>query len=54
MIEANKVRRSTSKKKDPEELAIFKERFVSGASEKVSKEEAEALWEKVSLLIQFG
>ena len=47
MVEANQVRRSTSKKKDPEELAIFKERFVSGASEKVSKEEADALWENI-------
>lgn len=47
MKEANQVRRVVAKKKDPKLLKEFKEKFIAGASEKVSKERAEQLWHDV-------
>ena len=44
MEEANKVRKIIGKKKDAKEFDQFKDRFVSGASEHISKEAAEQLW----------
>lgn len=47
MKEANQVRRVVAKKKDPKLLKEFKDKFIKGASEKVSKERAEQLWHDV-------
>ena len=44
MEEANKVRKIIGKKKDAKEFDQFKDRFVSGASQHISKEAAEQLW----------
>lgn len=44
MAEANKVRKIIGKKKDPAEFEQFKRKFVEGASTKISKDKAEALW----------
>lgn len=43
MRDANKVRRAIGKKK-PEELALWKEAFVDGASVKLGQRRAEELW----------
>lgn len=42
--EADKVRKIIGKKKDAKEFDQFKDRFVTGASEHISKKKAEALW----------
>jgi len=42
--EADKVRKIIGKKKDAKEFDQFKDRFVAGASEHISKKKAEALW----------
>lgn len=42
--EANKIRKIIGKKKDASEFDEFKERFVKGASEHISKAHAEKLW----------
>ena len=44
MAEADKVRKIIGKKKDAKEFDQFKDRFVQGASEHISKEAAEKLW----------
>jgi DNA polymerase-3 subunit alpha len=44
MAEANKVRKIIGKKKDVKEFDAFKEKFISGASEKISRETAAQLW----------
>ena len=42
--EADKVRKIIGKKKDAKEFDQFKDKFVTGASEYISKKKAEALW----------
>jgi DNA polymerase III subunit alpha len=42
--EADKVRKIIGKKKDAKEFDQFKDRFVTGASEHITKKKAEALW----------
>ena len=42
--EADKVRKIIGKKKDAKEFDQFKDQFVTGASEHISKKKAEALW----------
>lgn len=42
--EADKVRKIIGKKKDAKEFEQFKEKFVSGATKHISKEDAEHLW----------
>ena len=42
--EADKVRKIIGKKKDAREFDQYREKFVQGASEKISKEAAEHLW----------
>jgi DNA polymerase III subunit alpha len=42
--EADKVRKIIGKKKDAKEFEQFREKFVSGATNHISKEEAEHLW----------
>ena len=42
--EADKVRKIIGKKKDAKEFDQFKDRFVAGASEHITKKKAEALW----------
>jgi DNA polymerase-3 subunit alpha len=42
--EADKVRKIIGKKKDAKEFDVFREKFVSGATEFISQEEAEHLW----------
>ena len=42
--EADKVRKIIGKKKDAKEFDQFKDKFVSGASEHISKKKAEELW----------
>ena len=42
--EADKVRKIIGKKKDAKEFDQFKDKFVTGASEHISKKKAEALW----------
>lgn len=42
--EADKVRKIIGKKKDAKEFDEFKEKFISGATEHISKEAAEHLW----------
>jgi DNA polymerase-3 subunit alpha len=42
--EADKVRKIIGKKKDAKEFDQFKDRFVTGASEHISKKQAETLW----------
>jgi len=42
--EADKVRKIIGKKKDAKEFDQFKDKFVAGASEHISKKKAEALW----------
>lgn len=44
MAEANKVRKIIGKKKDVKEFEAYKNKFVSGASKNIGKEEAEHLW----------
>jgi DNA polymerase-3 subunit alpha len=44
MEEANKVRKIIGKKKDAKEFDQFREKFVSGATNHISKEAAEHLW----------
>lgn len=44
MAEADKVRKIIGKKKDAKEFDQFKDQFVSGASQHISKEAAEKLW----------
>jgi DNA polymerase-3 subunit alpha len=42
--EADKVRKIIGKKKDAREFDAYKEKFVTGATEHISKEDAENLW----------
>ena len=42
--EADKVRKIIGKKKDAKEFDQFKDKFIAGASEHISKKKAEALW----------
>jgi DNA polymerase-3 subunit alpha len=42
--EADKVRKIIGKKKDAKEFDQFKDKFVTGASEHITKKKAEALW----------
>ena len=42
--EADKVRKIIGKKKDAKEFDAFKDRFIEGAREHISKEDAERLW----------
>lgn len=42
--EADKVRKIIGKKKDAKEFDQFKDKFISGASKHISKNEAEQLW----------
>lgn len=42
--EADKVRKIIGKKKDAKEFEQFREKFVSGATKHISKEDAEHLW----------
>lgn len=42
--EADKVRKIIGKKKDAKEFDQFKDKFISGASEHITKKKAEALW----------
>ena len=42
--DADKIRKIIGKKKDVHEFDVFKEKFVTGASEHVTKEVAEQLW----------
>ena len=42
--EADKVRKIIGKKKDAREFDLFKDKFVNGASQHISKESAEDLW----------
>jgi len=42
--EADKVRKIIGKKKDAKEFDQFKDKFITGASEHISKKKAEALW----------
>ena len=44
MAEADKVRKIIGKKKDAKEFDVFKDKFVSGASKHISKDDAEKLW----------
>jgi len=43
--EADKVRKIIGKKKDAKEFDQFKDKFVTGASEHISKKQAETLWQ---------
>lgn len=47
MSTANKVRGITAKKKDVTKLAKYREEFISGAGEKVGREQAEFLWTSI-------
>ena len=52
--ESNLVRRYTSKKKDKETLAPFKEKFISGAvANGVSEKEAKKLWENIETTAEY-
>ena len=42
--EADKVRKIIGKKKDAKEFDQFKDKFIAGASEHISKKQAESLW----------
>lgn len=42
--EADKVRKIIGKKKDAKEFDVFKDKFISGATEHISAEAAEKLW----------
>ena len=42
--EADKVRKIIGKKKDAKEFDQFKDKFITGASEHISKKQAETLW----------
>jgi DNA polymerase-3 subunit alpha len=42
--EADKVRKIIGKKKDAKEFDQFKDKFINGASEHITKKKAEALW----------
>lgn len=44
MADANKVRRIIGKKKDVKEFEQYKDAFVTGASEHITKKQAESLW----------
>jgi DNA polymerase-3 subunit alpha len=44
MAEADKVRKIIGKKKDAKEFDQFKDKFINGASEHITKKKAEALW----------
>lgn len=44
MAEADKVRKIIGKKKDVSEFDVFKDRFVAGATQYISKTQAEDLW----------
>lgn len=46
-VEANAVRKITSKKKDPVALEKYRGKFVQGASLKVARNVAEGLWEDI-------
>jgi DNA polymerase-3 subunit alpha len=42
--EADKVRKIIGKKKDAKEFDVFRDKFISGATKHISKEDAEHLW----------
>ena len=44
MAEANKVRKIIGKKKDVKEFEAYQNKFVTGASKHISKDDAERLW----------
>ena len=44
MSEADKVRKIIGKKKDAKEFDQFKDKFIEGASQHISKKKAESLW----------
>ena len=45
MVDANKVRKITAKKKDASLLAEYREKFINGSAEKIGMEKASSLWE---------
>jgi DNA polymerase-3 subunit alpha len=44
MSDANKVRKIIGKKKDPAEFEAFRQKFIDGASDKISEKKAAKLW----------
>lgn len=51
--ESDKIRKLTARKKSKEELLPFKEKFVNGASEKVSTAKAEKLWNDIETTAEY-
>ena len=54
MVEANKVRKITSKKKDASALEEYRTKFVSGAAEKIGGEKANLLWDDILKWSEYG
>ena len=54
MVEANKVRKITSKKKDASALAEYRSKFVDGASAKIGEEGASKLWDDILKWSEYG
>ena len=54
MVDANKVRKITAKKKDPVLLEKYRAQFVSGAAVKIGVERAELLWEDLLKWADYG
>lgn len=54
MVEANKVRKITAKKKDPALLEEYRAKFVAGASQKIGQDGAESLWEDLLKWSDYG
>lgn len=54
VIESNKIRKLTAKKKSKEELAPYKEKFINGCIKNdVSKTEAEKLWANIETTAEY-
>jgi DNA polymerase-3 subunit alpha len=54
MTEANKVRKITAAKKDKKLLQEYRERFIEGASQKITRQQAEKLWGDVEAQAEYS
>lgn len=53
MQDANAVRKLTARKEDKSTLAPYKDKFIGGASLKISLKEAEKLWENIEITSEY-
>jgi len=51
--DANKVRKITAKKQDPKLLAEYKQKFIDGATQKITRVKAEKIWEAFEIAAEY-